>query len=72
MTQKNNSSPAEIVQNAAEDFLKKGVSGKDAIDIHLQAMDMLTKGLEDNLASRIFERARFLLLGVLANMVDHK
>lgn len=65
-----NITPAKIVEETARDFFEKGISGKDVIDIHLQAMDILTKGLQDNLARKVVEPARFLLLGVMANLAD--
>jgi hypothetical protein len=69
MTQ-SNAEPAETAEKTAEDFFKKGVSGKDVIDIHLAAIDTLTKELRQDMAGRIVDQARFLLLGILANLTD--
>lgn len=69
ITQKN-ASPAEIAQKTAEKFFKKALSGKDVIDIHLSAMDILTKDLQEDMARPVVERARFLVVGILVNLTD--
>jgi len=63
-------SPAQTAEETARDFFKEGLSGKDVVDIHLSAMDMLTKDLQQDIARRIVEGARFLLLGVMTNLAD--
>jgi hypothetical protein len=62
--------PARTSEKAAKVFFEEGLSGKEMIDIHLSAVDFLTGKLDRRLALRIVGQARFLMLGVLANLVD--
>ena len=69
MMQKNSIS-AQIAEKTAHDFFKKGISGKETMEIHLATVESLTKKAGQGVARKIVEQSRFLLLGVMANLVD--
>jgi DNA-binding response OmpR family regulator len=63
-------SPVDAAEKTAGVFMKEGLSGKEVIKIHLEILDQLTKSLAANDAQHVVWKARFLLLGVLANLAD--
>jgi response regulator RpfG family c-di-GMP phosphodiesterase len=69
MTHDANASVDKAVQTAGI-FAGAGLSGKEVIKIHLETLDRLTEGMAANDAQLVVWKARFLLLGVLSNVVD--
>jgi DNA-binding response OmpR family regulator len=63
--------PISTAKMLASGFFDQDRSGKEVVQVHLKAMEHLTNGLEVEKIKLLSERGRMLLLGVLANLVDH-
>jgi len=63
--------PIATAKTLALEFFDQDRSGKEVVQIHLKAMEHLTSGLEVEKIKVLAERGRMLVLGVLANLVDH-
>jgi DNA-binding NarL/FixJ family response regulator len=60
--------PSQAAEKAAKEFFDKDLSGKEVIDIHLGAVDIATEKLNQELARKLVEQARFFLLGVMTDL----
>lgn len=63
--------PITTAKELALEFYAQDRSGKEVVQVHLKAMEHLTNGLEVEKIKILAERGRMLVLGVLANLVDH-
>jgi DNA-binding response OmpR family regulator len=63
--------PISTTKKIALEFFDQERSGKEVVQVHLKAMEHLTNGLEVGKIKLLSERGRMLVLGVLANLVDH-
>ncbi len=63
-------SPAVVAKASAQALFKKEFSGADVIDLHLAATEALAQTLNPEMAKQLIERARFFVLGMMANLVD--
>lgn len=60
----------QLAQRMAQSLFERRVSGKQIIEVHLAALDLITAPLGDLQQASAVREARLLVLGVLANLAD--
>ena len=64
------SNPTMTAKIVAADFADKNFSGTDVINIHLEAMKHLVRGLDHSQARKVNAKSRELVLAIIIHVAD--